>query len=50
MLERTDRPHARWRVVPAESKRFARVEVMRLVIEEIEAGMRRAGQEPPPPP
>jgi len=50
MLERTDRPCARWRVIPAESKRFARVEVMRLVIEEIEAGMRRAGQEPPPPP
>ena len=50
MLERTDLPHARWRVVPAESKRFARVEVMRLVIEEIEAGMRRAGQDPPPPP
>ncbi len=50
MLERTDQPHARWRVVPGESKRFARVEVMRLVIEEIEAGMRRAGQDPPPPP
>jgi len=50
MLEQTDRPCARWRVIPAESKRFARVEVMRLVIEEIEAGMRRAGQEPPPPP
>jgi len=50
MLERTDKPHARWRVVPGESKRFARVEVMCLVIEEIEAGMRRAGQDPPPPP
>jgi polyphosphate kinase 2 (PPK2 family) len=50
MLERTDEPHARWRVVPGESKRFARVEAMRLVIEEIEAGMRRAGQDPPPPP
>jgi len=50
MLERTDRPHARWRVVPAESKRYARVAVMRIVIEEIEAGMRRWGQEPPPPP
>lgn len=50
MLERTDRPEARWRVVPAESKRYARVAVMRLVSEEIEAGMRRAGQEPPPPP
>jgi polyphosphate kinase 2 (PPK2 family) len=50
MLEGTDRPHARWRVVPAESKRYARVEVMRLVIEEIEAGMRRWGQDPPPRP
>jgi len=50
MLERTDQPHARWRVVSAESKRFARVEVIRLVNEEIEKGMGRAGQEPPPPP
>jgi polyphosphate kinase 2 (PPK2 family) len=50
MLERTDRPHARWRIVPAESKRYARVAVMRVVIEEIEAGMRRWGQQPPPPP
>jgi AMP-polyphosphate phosphotransferase len=50
MLSRTDRPHARWRVVPAESKRFARVETIRIVNEEIEAGMRRSGQEPPPPP
>jgi polyphosphate kinase 2 (PPK2 family) len=49
-LERTDRPHAPWRVVPAESKRFARVEVVRLVNEEIEAGMRRWGQDPPPRP
>lgn len=50
VLERTDRPHARWRIVPAESKRYARVAVMRAVIEEIEAGMRRWGQPPPPPP
>ncbi|HWT91305.1 MAG TPA: UDP-galactose-lipid carrier transferase [Solirubrobacterales bacterium] len=50
MLERTDRPHARWHVVAAESKRLARVEVVRRVNEEIEAGMRRWGQEPPPPP
>jgi polyphosphate kinase 2 (PPK2 family) len=50
MLERTDRPHARWRLVPAEAKRYARVAVMKVVIEEIEAGMRRAGQEPPPQP
>jgi polyphosphate kinase 2 (PPK2 family) len=47
MLEKTDRPHARWRVVSAESKRQARVEVMRLVIEEVEAGMQRQGQAPP---
>jgi len=47
MLERTDRPHAPWHVVPAESKRFARVETMRLVNEAIEAGMRRWGQDPP---
>ena len=44
MLERTDRPHARWRVIAAESKRYARVEAMRVVIEEIEAGMRRWGR------
>ncbi|HEX5989600.1 MAG TPA: UDP-galactose-lipid carrier transferase [Solirubrobacterales bacterium] len=50
MLERTDRPHAPWHVVSAESKRFARVEVIRLVNEEIEAGMRRWGQVPPPRP
>ena len=46
MLEQTDCPHARWHVVSAESKRHARVEAMRLVIAEIEAGMRRWGQEP----
>jgi polyphosphate kinase 2 (PPK2 family) len=50
MLERTDRPQAPWRVIPAESKRFARVEAMRLVNESIEAGMRRWGQDPPPRP
>jgi AMP-polyphosphate phosphotransferase len=50
MLDRTDRRRARWRLVAAESKRYARVAVLRGVIEEIEAGMRRWGQEPPPPP
>jgi len=50
MLERTDRSHAPWRVISAESKRFARVEVMRLVNGEIERGMRRWGQDPPPRP
>jgi len=48
MLERTDKPCAPWRVIAAESKRFARVETMRVVGEEIERGMRRVGQEPPP--
>ncbi|HEX6665369.1 MAG TPA: UDP-galactose-lipid carrier transferase [Solirubrobacterales bacterium] len=50
MLARTDQPHARWHAVAAESKRYARVQTIRIVIEEIEAGMRRWGQEPPPPP
>jgi polyphosphate kinase 2 (PPK2 family) len=50
MLDRTDRRRARWRLVAAESKRHARVQVVRIVNEEIEAGMRRWGQEPPPPP
>ncbi|HVD41863.1 MAG TPA: UDP-galactose-lipid carrier transferase [Solirubrobacterales bacterium] len=50
MLERTDRENAPWRVVAAESKRFARVEVIRLVNQEIESGMLRSGQEPPPRP
>jgi AMP-polyphosphate phosphotransferase len=50
MLDRTDRRRARWHLVAAESKRYARVEVLRAVNEEIEAGMRRWGQEPPPPP
>jgi len=50
MLARTDQPHAQWHPVAAESKRYARVQTIRIVIEEIEAGMRRWGQEPPPPP
>jgi polyphosphate kinase 2 (PPK2 family) len=50
MLDLTDRPEAPWHLVSAESKRHARVEVVRTVIAEIEAGMRRAGQQPPPQP
>ena len=50
MLERTDRPNAPWHVIPADSKRFARVETIRIVNEAIEAGMRRWGQDPPPRP
>lgn len=49
MFAETDQPHARWRLISAESKRHARVRVVRVVSEEIEAGMRRWGQEPPSP-
>jgi AMP-polyphosphate phosphotransferase len=50
MVARTDQAHAAWHLVAAESKRYARVKVLETVIEEIEAGMRKWGQEPPPPP
>jgi polyphosphate kinase 2 (PPK2 family) len=39
MLARTDQPRAPWHVIPAESKRYARVAVMRTVIGAIEAAM-----------
>jgi polyphosphate kinase 2 (PPK2 family) len=48
MVARTDQPWAPWRLIPAESKRYARVAVVRAVIEAIEAGMRSSGQERPP--
>lgn len=41
MLERTSPDHAPWRVIPAESKRYARVDVMREVIAAIEEGCAR---------
>ena len=47
MLERTDHEAAPWEPVAAESKRYARVRVMEVVIKRIEAGMRAAGTEPP---
>lgn len=50
MLDLTDRPEARWHLVPAESKRYARVAVVRTVRAEIEAGMQRAGLPLPPQP
>jgi len=50
MVARTSvEPHANWHLIPAESKRYARVAVLDTVIEEIEAGMRRHGMEPPAP-
>jgi AMP-polyphosphate phosphotransferase len=47
MVARTDEPHAPWHLVPAESKRYARVAVIDTVIEEIEKGMRAWDMEPP---
>ena len=50
MVARTSvEPNARWHLIPADSKRYARVAVIEAVIAEIEEGMRRVGQEPPPP-
>jgi polyphosphate kinase 2 (PPK2 family) len=46
MLERTDHAAAPWHVVPAESKGYARVAVLELVIEAIEAAVRALGREP----
>ena len=46
MLLRTDTEHARWHVVPAESKKYARVFVIETAIREIESGMRARGFEP----
>jgi polyphosphate kinase 2 (PPK2 family) len=42
-------PHARWHLIPGDSKRYARVAVIDTVIEEIESGMRRHGIDPPEP-
>jgi AMP-polyphosphate phosphotransferase len=47
MLERTDHERARWHLVEAESKRYARVKVVETVISEIEAAMRERGMKPP---
>src|SRR5262249_56631412 len=49
MVARTDQPYAPWHLVEADSKRYARVKVIRTVIERIERGMAQWGMEPPPP-
>jgi AMP-polyphosphate phosphotransferase len=43
MFENTDASHARWPIVPAESKHYARVHVLERVIHEIERGLKRQG-------
>jgi polyphosphate kinase 2 (PPK2 family) len=46
MLERTDHVHARWQLVEADSKRYARVKVLETTVAEVEDGMRERGIEP----
>jgi polyphosphate kinase 2 (PPK2 family) len=48
MLARTDQPKSPWHLIPADSKRYARVAVVETVIEQTERGMREWGVEPPP--
>ncbi len=47
MFERTDTKHARWHVVAAESKHYARVHVLETVNGEIERALRHAGAKLP---
>jgi polyphosphate kinase 2 (PPK2 family) len=46
MLDRTDHKHARWHVIPAESKRYARVAVVDLVSDQMERALRQHGIDP----
>jgi polyphosphate kinase 2 (PPK2 family) len=46
MLAKTDHEFGRWHVVPGESKHYARVHVLEVVIAEIERGMRERGFHP----
>ncbi len=48
MLSRTDRSRARWHVVAAESKQFARVKVVETVVHVLESDLSRAGITVPP--
>jgi polyphosphate kinase 2 (PPK2 family) len=46
MLRHTDHQVAPWTLIAAENKSFARVAVVRAVIDAIEHGLREAGKEP----
>jgi polyphosphate kinase 2 (PPK2 family) len=46
MLQRTDRPHAPWHVIPAESKPYARAAVVETVLQALQAGLRANGVKP----
>jgi len=48
MVEHTDHKHAHWHIIPAESKRYARVAVVELVCDQIETAMHHHGIEPLP--
>lgn len=42
MLMLTDKPHAPWHLVPAESKRYARLQVLKLSCKQIEAALKKS--------
>jgi len=46
MLDESDHSDAPWHVVAAESKPYARVQVLKIVIDAIERGLRERGREP----
>ena len=46
MLDRTDHEASRWNVVAAQSKPYARVRVLEVVIDALERALRAVGQEP----
>ena len=41
MVSKTDHPHARWHVIPAEDKNYARIEVMKTIRNELEKSLNR---------
>ncbi len=49
MVETTDQPHARWNLIPAESKHYARVAVLETLIDRWVHDLERHGHEVPPP-
>ena len=46
MLDRTDHPGGRWRLIAGEDKRYARVAALEAVIDALEEGLRRLGRDP----
>ena len=43
MLEKTDRPHARWKIIPGDDKQYARVAVVEQVCHAIETKLTKRG-------